>query len=101
MVVVSHDLETIAPLIDRLVVVDDGAIVVDAPADELLRDPTLLGEHGIAIPQLSALNTAFAKRDPDWATAPNASEVAEGIWARGLVPRPSGSEATLGIEATP
>src|SRR5712692_3797529 len=93
MVIVSHDLETIAPLVDRLVVVDDGAIVRDASADQLLRDPALLDEHGIAVPQLAALNAAFRRRDPDWISLTNVTDVAAALGARGVVPGPPSSEA--------
>jgi energy-coupling factor transport system ATP-binding protein len=86
MVIVSHDLETIAPLVDRLVVVDDGVIAADAPADELLRNTMLLDEHGIAVPQLAAVNAAFRQRDPDWTTARSAADVVAAITARGLIP---------------
>src|SRR5712692_10000544 len=93
MVIVSHDLETIAPLVDRLVIVDDGAIVADASADQLLRDPALLDEHGIAVPQLAALNAAFRRRDPDWISLTNVTDVAAALGARGVVPGPPSSEA--------
>jgi energy-coupling factor transporter ATP-binding protein EcfA2 len=101
MVIVSHDLETIAPLVDRLVVVDEGAIVTDAPAEQLLRDPALLGEHGIAVPQLSAVNAAFRKRDPDWLNATGAAEVAAAMSARGVVPGPRKREPPPATDATP
>jgi energy-coupling factor transporter ATP-binding protein EcfA2 len=86
MVIVSHDLETITPLVDRLVVLDDGAIAADTAADELLRDVSLLGAHGIAVPQLAAVNAAFRTRDPDWATATTVADVVAGIRARRFVP---------------
>jgi len=50
-VIVSHDLDTIAPLVDRLVVVDDGAIAADRSAAEVFAQPELLSTHGIAVPQ--------------------------------------------------
>jgi energy-coupling factor transport system ATP-binding protein len=96
MVIVSHDLETIAPLVDRLVIVDDGAIVADASARELLRDPTLLDEHGIAVPQLAALNAGLRKRDPDWTDLTSAVDVAAAMRVRGVVPDPPKSQMPLG-----
>ncbi len=101
MVIVSHDLETIAPLVDRLVIVDDGAIVADASAEQLLREPTLLGEHGIAVPQLAGLNAAFRKRDPDWVNATSAAEVAAAISARGVVKEPGTIEPPPATETAP
>jgi energy-coupling factor transport system ATP-binding protein len=101
MVIVSHDLETIAPLVDRLVVVDDGAIVADASADQLLRDPSLLDAHGIAVPQLAALNAAFRKRDPKWVSLTSVDDVAAVMSARGVVAGPRRSESPLATDSAP
>jgi energy-coupling factor transporter ATP-binding protein EcfA2 len=98
MVIVSHDLETIAPLVDRLVVVDDGAIVADNSADQLLRDPTWLDEHGIAVPQLAALNAALRKRDPAWMSLTSVDDVAATMRARGVVARAPTPEPPLGTD---
>jgi energy-coupling factor transporter ATP-binding protein EcfA2 len=49
-IIVSHDLDTIAPLVDRLVIVDGGAIVDDRPAADVFAEPAILTEHGIAVP---------------------------------------------------
>src|SRR5262249_31682049 len=53
-VVVSHDLETIAPLVNRLAIVDAGPIVADRPADRIFAQPSLLPEHGIGKPYTEA-----------------------------------------------
>ncbi len=84
-VIVSHDLETIAPLVDRFVIVDDGAIVADAAADHLLGDPKLLDAHGIAVPQSAALNASLRQRDPSWVNLTDVAEVADALRARGLI----------------
>src|SRR5439155_17514776 len=101
MVIVSHDLETIAPLVDRFVIVDDGAIVADASADELLRDPTLLDEHGIAVPQLAALNAAWRKRDANWIPVTSVADAAAAVRARGVVPGLPRSEPRVGTDNAP
>lgn len=66
LVVVSHDLDTIAPLIDRLVIVDRGTIAADRSAADVFAAPDLLSEHGIAIPQTVAIDHARrAGLDPE------------------------------------
>jgi energy-coupling factor transporter ATP-binding protein EcfA2 len=101
MVIVSHDLETIAPLVDRLVVVDDGAIVRDASADQLLSEPALLDEHGIAVPQLAALNYAMRKQEPDWTSLTGVGDVAAALMARGVVAGPPTSAVPPRNDAAP
>lgn len=58
MVIVSHDLETIGPLVDRLAIVDGGAIVLDRLTSEVFAEPEVLGTHGIAVPQAVAIEHA-------------------------------------------
>ncbi len=65
-VIVSHDLETIAPLVDRLIVLDAGAVAADAPVAEIFAEPSVLHSHGIAVPQNVAINTALRSLQPDW-----------------------------------
>jgi len=101
MVIVSHDLETIAPLVDRLVIVDDGAIVVDASADQVLRDPMLLDEHGIAVPQLAALNAAMRRRAPDWTSVTSVADASAALGIRGVVPASRSREPSPGADTAP
>jgi energy-coupling factor transport system ATP-binding protein len=86
MVIVSHDLETITPLVERLVIVDEGSIVADAHVSDLLGTPALLGAHGIAVPQLAALNTALRELRQDWVRANTLDEVVDGLRSLGLTP---------------
>ena len=66
MVIVSHDLDTIAPLVDRLAIVDGGAIVADRSAAEVFAQPDLLSTHGIAVPQAVAIEHALSiGQDPE------------------------------------
>src|SRR6266542_4405721 len=65
-VIVSHDLETIAPLVDRLVILDAGAVAADAPVAAIFAQPSVLSVHGIAVPQVVAINAALRSRIPDW-----------------------------------
>jgi energy-coupling factor transport system ATP-binding protein len=102
LVIVSHDLETIAPLVDRLIIVDDGAIVADARAADMLSQPDILRAHGVAVPQLAAVNAALRVRDLDWPAAISADTLVEALSARGMTlkssspePRPSAGEPVI------
>jgi energy-coupling factor transport system ATP-binding protein len=92
LVIVSHDLETIAPLVDRLIIVDNGAIVADASTADMLAHPDILRAHGIAIPQLSAVNAALRARYTDWPAATDASTLVEAFSARGMALQPRAPE---------
>jgi len=48
MLLATHDLDMVAELCDRVIVMDGGAIAVDAPTDTILNDTRLLGAHGLA-----------------------------------------------------
>jgi energy-coupling factor transport system ATP-binding protein len=86
LVIVSHDLETIAPLVERLVIVDEGAIVTDADVSGVLGTPALLEAHGVAVPQLAALNAALRDLRKDWVTADTPDEVVERLRSLGVAP---------------
>jgi cobalt/nickel transport system ATP-binding protein len=49
-VIVSHDLELVAALCRRAVVLDKGRVVADGTTAEILADKNLLAEHGLATP---------------------------------------------------
>jgi energy-coupling factor transporter ATP-binding protein EcfA2 len=46
----SHDLRTVASLADRVVLLADGCVAADGPAEEVLRDTALLARAGVAVP---------------------------------------------------
>ena len=48
-VVVTHDVEFAAAVCQRIVLMDGGRIVADAPTDDILRDTDLLLEHGLEL----------------------------------------------------
>jgi energy-coupling factor transport system ATP-binding protein len=79
--------------VQRLVIVDDGAIVVDAPAAELLAQPSVLDAHGVAVPQLAALNAALRERYRDWPSPTTVESVVDELQVRGVL-NPSTSEVT-------
>ena len=49
-VIASHDLDMVASLCQRVVILDKGKIVADGKADQILGDKILLAEHGLAVP---------------------------------------------------
>ena len=49
-VVATHDLELVAALCGRIVVMDAGHIVADGPAGEILENRSLLADHGLVRP---------------------------------------------------
>lgn len=46
-VIATHDLDLVRQLCSRAVILDGGRIVADGPSAELLRDETLLANHGL------------------------------------------------------
>lgn len=50
MLVSTHDMRLVNELFPRMIIMDEGQIVADGPARELLADQTLLYEHGLEQP---------------------------------------------------
>jgi cobalt/nickel transport system ATP-binding protein len=50
MLVATHDINMVAEIIPRTVILDAGQIVVDGPTEELLSDPALMEAHGLEVP---------------------------------------------------
>jgi cobalt/nickel transport system ATP-binding protein len=49
-IIATHDLEMVAALCGRVVILDGGRIVADGPAEKLLNDRPLLAAHGLVWP---------------------------------------------------
>jgi len=62
--IASHDLEFILDTCDRVVVLDEGRIVADGPARELLADHATMEAHGLEVPPSLAAGRTRAT-DPD------------------------------------
>lgn len=75
--IVSHDLEAIAPLVDRLIVINDGEIVADGPTKDILRQRELLASCGVALPQLVAFNHLMGERFSHWQLHAGLTEIVE------------------------
>ena len=61
-IVITHDIEFAADVVERVVVLRAGAVVVDGPAGEVLASPELEETAGIAPPQLLQLGRALGLR---------------------------------------
>jgi cobalt/nickel transport system ATP-binding protein len=48
-VIVSHDLELVEALCQRVVILDKGQVVADGLTKDILADKKLLAEHGLAM----------------------------------------------------
>lgn len=49
-IITSHDLDFVMDTCERVILIDDGRIIADAPADTVLRDKELLEGHGLELP---------------------------------------------------
>lgn len=47
-IIVSHDLELVKALCQRVIIIDQGRVVADSAADDILADKRLLAAHGLA-----------------------------------------------------
>jgi energy-coupling factor transport system ATP-binding protein len=83
-VIVSHDIETIAPLVDRLVILDGGAVVEDASAGDVFERPAVLAAHGVPAPQLAMFTTLLRERLPEWSAASDIDAVVSGLQRLGV-----------------
>jgi energy-coupling factor transporter ATP-binding protein EcfA2 len=72
-VVVEHRLELLTPIAHRLVVMDDGAKVMDGPPSEVLSDPEVEA-HGIGVPPTFKLYSSLVKDGLRLGGAPGSPE---------------------------
>lgn len=61
LIVVSHDLDALARLVERVVVLADGTVIADGPAQRVLSDDALLHPAGLQVPQPVLLLQALRK----------------------------------------
>lgn len=65
-VVVSHDLENIAPLVGRLVVLNQGEVAANISTPELPLLAEVSSSWGISLPQMVAFGVLLRNLYPDW-----------------------------------
>jgi energy-coupling factor transport system ATP-binding protein len=63
LIVVSHAMEEIAGLVDRIVILRNGHLVADATAREVLSNAQLLHSVGLDVPEPRALMLALRQQD--------------------------------------
>ena len=59
MILVSHNLEELARVVERVVLLDGGKVVADGPVRQVLSDGELLRSTGLDVPQPVALLQAL------------------------------------------
>ena len=63
-VIASHDLQLVAGWADRVIVLDEGGILADAPPEAVFDDPALLATAGLRHPQVVALGERLGFETP-------------------------------------
>lgn len=61
-ILVSHSMEDVAKLVDRIVVMDKGAIAMDGPPRQVFKNADRLREIGLGIPQITRFMRAYKAR---------------------------------------
>jgi energy-coupling factor transport system ATP-binding protein len=64
LLVISHNLDHLARLVDRAIVLVDGTLAAEGPAGRVLSDPGLLGDAGLQVPP--AVELLHALREAGW-----------------------------------
>ena len=64
-ILVSHSMEDIANLVDRLLVIDDGKIVLDDAPRKIFSQRDRLQEMGLEVPAITQFLYEYRKKDPD------------------------------------
>lgn len=61
LILVSHNLDELARVVERMIVLDHGQVVADGPARQMLSDGALLSSAGLDVPQPVTLLCALRK----------------------------------------
>jgi energy-coupling factor transport system ATP-binding protein len=64
-ILVSHSMEDIAKLVDRIIVMNEGKCILTGTPREIFKESALLQEVGLGIPQITALAMALKKKGMD------------------------------------
>ncbi|MCQ2480892.1 MAG: energy-coupling factor ABC transporter ATP-binding protein [Clostridia bacterium] len=62
-IIASHDLDMVLETCNRVILINDGKIVADGKATDILSDKTLLEENGLELPLCMAGVPAFLKKE--------------------------------------
>ena len=61
-IIVSHNMDDMARIAERLIVFSGGRVLMDASPEEVFTKPELLVEHGLTVPRATALAMALKER---------------------------------------
>lgn len=61
-ILVTHDIDDLAALVRRVVVLREGRIVADGPSEQVLTDPQLLASCGLRLPAVAELMAELRRR---------------------------------------
>lgn len=64
-ILVSHSMEDIAKLADRVIVMNEGTVYMDKPSEEVYADPEILEKIGLSAPQITYLMIKLKELFPD------------------------------------
>jgi len=67
MIIVEHDTERLAQIADRIIVINDGQIVLEGTPEEVFTEVTLLEKLGVKVPETVKLGYLFDKEKVGWA----------------------------------
>ncbi|MBI3925451.1 MAG: energy-coupling factor transporter ATPase [Armatimonadetes bacterium] len=94
LIVVSHSMEELALLTDRLVVLADGRVAADGPIRELFHDSGRLAELGLEPPAVRRIADRARERGVPFQGEPITMEEADLQWAEFLGATPPASSAS-------
>lgn len=69
-ILATHDLDLVATLCGRVIVIDDGLIRAAGPAEQILRDRELMTRHGLEVPWRWRTPVSSDEQDTDLARSP-------------------------------
>ncbi len=58
-IMISHDVEFVAELKPRVILMHKAKVIADGPAEKLLTDPTIVSAASLVVPQISQLLAGF------------------------------------------
>jgi len=86
-VIVEHKMEELLPLVDRLIILDEGKLVLDGPPRELLNEVDRMEQIGLKPPQVTLLAERLQKAGAEIPKWPISVEEAVEMFSKILKPK--------------